>query len=183
MRGFGIWRKRIRIGILAVLAADVLLVWFNWQIVGAEPEQQQLQRDRLRQQHQQWGDDVRRVADIRNRLAQTERDCETFFAEQFLGEDVGSSTVVDDLTSIASSAGLQTSTVTYKSQEREKRNVMEMAITASVEGSYASITKFIRGLERSERFYLMEHLALASAQGGDLKLNLQLKTYFRLNRS
>lgn len=183
MRNFGTWRKRIRIVILAVLAADVLLFWFNWQVVGAAPEQQQIQRDRLRQLHQQWGDDVRRVADIRARLTQTERDCNTFFEERFLSEEVGSSAVVADLTAIASSAGLQTRSVTYKSQEREKRNVMEVAITASVEGSYSSITKFIRGLERSERFYLMEHLALASAQGGDLKLNLQLKTYYRLNRS
>lgn len=183
MRNLGAWKKRIRIAILAVLAIDAVLLWFNWRLVGAAPERQTQQLDQLRRQHQQWSADIQRASEIRDKLGQIEHDCSRFFDQQFLSEDVGSSTVVADLTAIAKKAGLETRTVSYKSAELEKRNVIEFAITATVEGSYANIVGFINGLEQSERFYLMENLALASAQGGALKLNLQLKTYFRVKRA
>jgi len=183
MRNFGAWKKRIRIAILAVLAADALLFWFNWQLVGAAPEQQAQQRDQWRRQHRLWSADIQRASEIRGRLGQIERDCRQFFEERLLSEEVGSSTVVGDLTAIAAKAGLQTRTVNYKPVELEKRNVIEVAISATVEGSYSEIVAFINGLEQSERFYLVENLALASDQGDALKLNLQLKTYFRVKRA
>jgi Tfp pilus assembly protein PilO len=183
MRSLGAWKKRIRIAIFAVLAADAALLWFNWQLAGAAPERQEQQLGDLRRQHRLWGADVQRATEIRDKLGLIERDCNQFFEQQFLGEEVGSSTVVADLTAIARRAGLEARNVSYKQTELEKRNVMEVAITTTVEGSYASIVGFINGLEKSERFYLMENLALASGQGGALRLNLQLKTYFRVKRA
>jgi Tfp pilus assembly protein PilO len=183
MRNLGEWKKRIRIAILAVLAADALLFWFNWQLAGAAPEQVEQQLDQLRRQHRMWSEDIQRAGEIRSKLGQIEKDCNQFYEEQFLGEEVGSSTVVADLTAIAKKAGLEARNVTYKPTELDKRNVIEFAIAATVEGNYASIVGFINGLEQSKRFYLMENLALASGQGGALKLNLQLKTYFRVKRA
>jgi Tfp pilus assembly protein PilO len=183
MRNLGAWKKRIRIAILAVLAADALLFWFNWQLAGAGPAQQEQQLDELRRQHRLWSADVERASEIRDKLGQIERDCNQFFDDQFLSEDVASSTITADIAAIASKAGLQARNVAYKAVDIEKRNVIEVAITATVEGSYTSIVGFINGLERSKRFYLMENLALASVQGGALKLNLQLKTYLRVKRA
>lgn len=180
MRNLGAWKKRIRIAILAVLAGDALLFWFNWQLAGATPVQAEQQLEQLRRQHRLWSADIERASEIRSKLGQIERDCNQFYEQQFLSEEVGSSTVVADLTAIAARAGLEARSVTYKQTELERRNVIEVAIAATVEGSYASIVEFINGLEQSKRFYLMENLALASGQGGVLKLNLQLKTYFRV---
>jgi Tfp pilus assembly protein PilO len=182
MRNLGAWKRRIRIAILGVLAADALLFWFNWQLAGAAPEQVEQQLDQVRRQHRLHGAEVQRASEIRSKLGQIEKDCNQFYEEQFLGEEVGSSTVVADLTAIAAKAGLEARNVTYKQTELERRNVIEVAIVATVEGSYASIVGFINGLEQSKRFYLLENLALASGQGGALKLNLQLKTYFRVKR-
>jgi len=182
MRNLGAWKKRIRVAILAVLAADALLFWFNWRLEGSAPAQQEQRLADLRRDHKLWAADIQRATEIRDKQGQIERDCNKFFDEQFLSEEVGSSTVVADLTAIAKKAGLETRTVSYKPVDIEKRNVIEVAITATVEGSYSSIVAFINGLEQSERFYLMENLGLASAQGGALRLNLQLKTYFRVKR-
>ncbi len=182
MRNFGAWKKRIRIVILTVLALDAALAAFNWWVVGATPESQKQELGQLRELHQKWQNDIQRASDIRSRLAGTEAECNRFFEGQFLDEGISSSALVEDLNSIAAGAGLRPPAVNYKYQELEKRNVREVAITATVDGSYANIVRFVRGLERSERFYLMDHLALASAQGGELKLNLQLKTYLRMHR-
>lgn len=183
MRRLGAWKKRIRIAVLVVLAADAALFWFNWQLTGAGPEERAGQLEQMRKQHQLWSADIDRAGEIRDKLGQIERDCNRFFEEQFLGEEVGSSTVVGDLTAIASQAGLQPRGVSYKLTEVEGRDVIEVSMSASVEGSYKNIVGFINGLEQAKRFYLVESLALSSAQGGTLKLNLQLKTYFRVKRA
>ena len=53
-------------------------------------------------------------------------------------------------------------------------------MSATVEGAYPGLVKFINGLERSQNFYLLDSLALASGMGGTgVRLNLQLRTYFR----
>jgi Tfp pilus assembly protein PilO len=180
MRNFGAWKKSIRVAVMALLALDAALLWFNWQVAGGTSAEQEEQLKPLGALHASWKKDLHHAQDIRNGLADVEKGCSQFFERQFLGEEVGSSTIVADLTAIAAHAGLQTRTVSYKPQELEKRNVIQVDISAAVEGNYASIVNFINGLERSERFYVMESLGLTSAQGGTLKLNLQLRTYFRV---
>jgi hypothetical protein len=41
--------------------------------------------------------------------------------------------------------------------------------------------RFINGLERSKNFYVLDGLSLAAGSGGNLRLNLRLRTYFRTN--
>jgi Tfp pilus assembly protein PilO len=183
MRQLGAWKKRIRMAILALVAANATVLWLNWQIVGASPQAQKEQWDRLREQHAAFGVAVERAERIRSDLGRVEQDCEEFLAGRLLGEESGYSVIVADLGEIARKAGLATRTVSYRPEELAKRNVMEVQVNATVEGSYPSIVRFINGLERSEHFYLMEGLTLASSQGGELRLNLKLRTYFRLRRS
>jgi len=52
-------------------------------------------------------------------------------------------------------------------------------VAAAVEGDYANVINFINGLERSNNFYVLDGLSLASSTAGNLRLNLQLRTYFR----
>ncbi len=183
MRRLGAWKKRIRIAILALVGANAALFWYNGQLLGANPQAQDEQRNRLRGQHANFRAAVERAERIRAHLGQVEQDCEKFLVERLLGEETGYSVVVADLGEIARKAGLATRTVSYRPEELAKRNVMEVQVNATVEGSYPSIVRFINGLERSEHFYLMEGLTLASSQGGELRLNLKLRTYFRLKRS
>ncbi|MGH9792009.1 MAG: type 4a pilus biogenesis protein PilO [Candidatus Acidiferrales bacterium] len=183
MRQFGTWKNRIRIAVVALFALNAAVLLFDWQVIGATPENQKAQLERLRRQHELWSSDIQRASDIQTKLGEVEKDCDRFFEEQFLSEEVGSSALLADLATIAAEAGLQARNVTYKPKELDKRNVMEVDIRAAVEGNYADLVGFINGLEKSERFYLMEGLSLTSVQSGELKLNLQLKTYFRLRRA
>jgi hypothetical protein len=48
-----------------------------------------------------------------------------------------------------------------------------------MQGAYPSLVSFINGLERSKSFYLLDSLSLDSSTDGLLKLNLELRTYFR----
>jgi Tfp pilus assembly protein PilO len=137
------------------------------------------QAARLRQQHADLGADVARVHAIRGRLPEVQQQCDRFFQDEFLEAKQGYSTVVGDLTHIAEKSGLHATSVNFKQRELEKRGVSEVGITALVEGDYASLVRFINGIERSENFYLVDSLSMASGASGGVKLNLQLRTYFR----
>ena len=175
------WKQLVRWGIVAVLVADAgLLVW-NWQLRSTSLQTQATQRDQLRKQHETLGQDVRNAADIRTRTPEIEKECERFLGEQLLPVTGAYSTLAEDLNRVSKESGLQAKGISYRQNDLRDRRVVEVEVSASVEGNYQSLVKFINGLERSKQFYLLENLTLVESSGGaGIRLNLQLKTYFRL---
>ncbi len=173
-------KNAIRWAIALVVLLDVLLVVVNWRASAAEPKALQRQKSALQRQHDVLAADVKRATDIRQGLPAAQREWDQFFAQELLEASTGYSSVVADLGAIAKEAGLTTSAVTFRQHEIANRGVVEVEVSATVEGAYPSLVKFIKGLERSHNFYVLDSLALASGLGGaGVKLNLQLRTYFR----
>jgi Tfp pilus assembly protein PilO len=173
------WRKWVRVALVAVLAADALLLYANWSSTDASSKAAAARLAPLRLQEQLLGADVKRVAAIRARLSDVQRNASKFYGDEFLPAGAGYSTIVGDLSKISKASGLRATNVTFKERQLESRGVTEVTVSATVEGDYVSVVRFINGLERSENFYLLDSLGLASSTGGSIKLNLQLRTYFR----
>jgi Tfp pilus assembly protein PilO len=173
------WKRWVlwALGALAVL--DIGLFLARWKVIHATPATLAEQRDKLSEQYRLLKADVGRAAGIRADLPQVREDCERFVKERLLDPAAGYAALVADLDTIAGKSGLRTSAIKYKEQGLEKRGVVEVEVTAAVEGDYTSLVRFINGIERSQHFYLLDGLTLASSTGGSIKLNLELKTYFR----
>jgi hypothetical protein len=178
------WKKWIRWGLGVVLVVDVLLLFATWRAANRGQEEQVKQRDSLRKQHALLLEDVTRARAIRERLPKVQGECDKFIRERLRAASGGYSVVLADLGHIAGSAGLRTSTLSFRQAQqggrRGPRDIVEVGVTAAVEGDYASLVRFINGLERSPNFYLLDSLALGSTTGGVIRLNLELRTYFRL---
>jgi Tfp pilus assembly protein PilO len=173
------WKRWVRLALGIVLVLDAVLLYANWSATGAGPQALARQRLDLRQQDKLLGADVRRVAAIRERLSDVQRQADQFYADEFLQPATGYSMIVADLNEISGKAGLHLSRVDFKERPLESRGVTEITVTTSVEGDYANLVRFINGLERTENFYLLENISLAASTAGSIKLNLQLRTYFR----
>ena len=173
------WKQWVRAALMVVLAADALLLYANWSSTDAGSKAAAAQLAPLRTQEQLLGADVKRVAGIRARLSEVQRNAEKFYGDEFLTTATGYSTIIGDLNKISKASGLRTSNVTFKERPLETRGVTEITVGTTVEGDYVNVVRFINGLERSGNFYLLDSLALASSTGGSIKLNLQLRTYFR----
>ena len=173
------WKRWVRAALVLVLAADALLLYANWSSTDASSREAAAQLVPLRTEEQLQRADVDRVAGIRGRLSEVQRNASKFYGDEFLATDTGYSTIVGDLNRISKNAGLRATNVSFKERLLEARRVTEVTLSATVEGDYVSLVRFINGLERSENFYLLDSLTLASATGGSIKLNLQLRTYFR----
>ena len=175
------WKQWVRIALGALLALNIALFLWNAQARASNPASQAAQLERLRRQHDALGQDVRAAVEIRDRLPDVTRQCDRFLDEQLLPVAAGYSAVLEDLTEISKRTGLHTRGVTYKEKELAGRRVAEVQISATVEGGYSNLVRFINELERSKQFYVLEELALVESNSNNsIRLGLQLKTYFRL---
>jgi len=172
--------KNIVMGVLgALLALDVGLGVFLWRTSRQSPEEARAEVEHLALQAKLRRAEVVRGEKIRASLPQVGKDCDSFFEETFVDKASGYSALESDLNSIANKAGLRISDKNYKEQDVKNHGVTEISIAADVEGSYSSLIQFIDGLQQSKNFYLLNNLSLGSSQGGVIKLQLELRTYFR----
>ncbi len=171
-------KKWIRWALAAVLAVDLVLLVIHWRPTES-PQAQKRDEDHLEVERKLLAADVDRAWSIRRRLPDIQREADEFFAKELREASTGYSAIVADLGGVAQQAGLQTDSITFKQRDVPNRGVIEVEVAAVVDGSYPSLITFINGLERSSNFYVLDSLSLASSAGGNLKLNLQLRTYFR----
>lgn len=179
MRRFHHGKRWVVRGLIVLGLLDAGLVVARWQAGGETPQALLERRAKLRKEHGVMQADIRRAADIRTRVPGVEQECDQFLRKHLNDSATAYTEVLADLDRVARRSGLRMGGVKYKEQFREKRGVMELDISAAVEGDYSSLVRFINGLERSDHFYLLEGLGLTSSTAGGIKLDLQLKTYFR----
>lgn len=174
------WKTLVLAALGVMLAVDVLLAGLILKSSAVSPEQARMERDNLQAQAKLLDVDVARAQRIKAELADVEKKSDKFYQGELPSSASGYSDVEIDLGEIAEKAGLKTSLLGYHQKEIKDRGVTEIQITAAVEGDYASLLKFVDGIERSEKFYLLDGLTLASGSaGGEIKLNLTLRTFFR----
>ncbi len=169
----------IRVILGIVVAADIVLIGINWQMAAANRAPQS-ELNALKRQHALVAADITRAETIRKTLPQVEQQCDLFFKQNFRPAASGYSSVVADFGSLSRGAGLQTENLNFHQHPTDKRGVTEVDINAVIDGDYSSVVRFINALQHTDTFYVLDGLSLGSSgAGGELKLNLQLRTYFR----
>ena len=170
----------IRVILGVIVAVDIALAAFSWQMAAANRTPQS-ELNALKRQHALMAADITRAETIRTTLPAVEQQCDTFFRQNFRPFTSGYSSVVSDFGSLSRGAGLQAENLNFRQHEADKRGVRQVDISAVVDGDYSSVVRFINNLEHTDTFYVLDGLSLAapSTAGGQLRLNLQLRTYFR----
>ncbi|HKO04614.1 MAG TPA: hypothetical protein VJW51_07680 [Candidatus Acidoferrales bacterium] len=172
-------KRWVRGAVLALVAADALLLLVVWNNAAENSPAEQRNLKRLREENGQISADVSRAAAIKKQLPDVEKDCDAFFSNTLLVASGGYSTIVADLGKIAANAGLPPGGIGFKQKPADKQGVIEVEVSATVEGDYTSLVKFINGLERSKNLYLLDSMALNSGRDRGARLNLVMRTYFR----
>jgi Tfp pilus assembly protein PilO len=171
-------KNAIRAVIAIVVLLDIILIGVNWSLASA-PHPSNLQVKLLDQRRSLIAADVRRAEDIRKSLPAVETDTNTFYQKDLRPGTAGYSSVVEDLGKLAKDSHLQITSTRFRPKVVEKRGVQEITVTITTQGQYADLVSFINSLERSGSFFLLDSLSLESSSEGGLKLNMELRTYFR----
>lgn len=176
------FRRRLIVALLGVLiAGDVALGVYSWQLVSA-PRTTDKEISRKKTQLALYKGDIDRAQDIRKDMPNIKTDCDKF--EQSLpAESISSSSLSSEFDDLAKKSGLQIVTLANRQKPVENRGLAEVSIDATVSGNYASVIKFVNGLQRSQRFYILDGLTLGTDNqnkaGGPLRVALHVRTYFR----
>jgi Tfp pilus assembly protein PilO len=115
-----------------------------------------------------------RAAAIRANRADLER-----FYTKLAGGEQDLVPTLEEIEQLAREPGLQPTTRGIKREALEDAPLERIEVTLPLEGSYAQLVDFLRGVERSSRFLTVDGIALrADAQSGGA-LQVQLSTYLR----
>jgi len=172
-------RNNVIRGILAVIVlADVILAVTLWKL-NDSPHVQPAELSRLAMLEKQYRADNTRLERFRTELPSDEKQWDEFFTTHFHPSGAGYSAISEDLGGLSRSAGLRSDSISFRQHPADARGLMQVDITTAVEGDYDSLIQFLNKLEHSENFYVLDSLALASDTQGKLRLNVQLRTYFR----
>jgi len=172
-------RNNVIRAILAVIVlADVILAVTLWKL-NDSPHVQPTELSHLSMMEKQYRADNTRLERFRTELPSDEKQWDEFFTTHFHPSGAGYSAISEDLGGLSRSAGLRSDSITFHQHPADARGLVQIDIATAVEGDYDSLIQFLNKLEHSENFYVLDSLALASDTQGKLRLNLQLRTYFR----
>ena len=172
-------RKQIvRWGLMVILALDVILLGVNYKL-NEWPRIAPDEVKRLELLEKSYRADNARLNKFRAELPTDEKQWDEFFTTHFRPAGAGYSAVSEDLGELSHSAGLHTDSISFHQHPPDARGLMEIEITTAVDGDYESLVNFLDKLEHSGHFYVLDGLSLASSNGGKIRLNIQLRTYFR----
>jgi Tfp pilus assembly protein PilO len=171
--------KIVRWSLAGVLAADLILIGVNWNL-SRSPHVQPGDINRLTMLEKSYRADNARLERFRTELPSDEKQWDDFFNTHFQPAGQGYSAISEDLGKLSRASGLESDTITFRQHDADARGLMELEIATTVEGDYDSLVQFLNKLEHSDNFYVLDGLSLTSGTGnGKLRLNLQLRTYFR----
>jgi Tfp pilus assembly protein PilO len=168
----------VRWSLIIILGLDVVLAGVNYRL-NQSPHVALGELKRLDLLEKSYRADNARLDKFRAELPADEKQWDQFFTTHFRPAGAGYSAVSEDLGQLSHSAGLRTDTITFRQHSPDARGLMEIEMTTAVEGDYESLVNFLNKLEHSDNFYVLDSLALASSNVGKLRLNIQLRTYFR----
>jgi Tfp pilus assembly protein PilO len=168
----------IRTVLAIIVFADLLLIGIQWKLDSA-PHVQPGDLNRLGMLEKQYRADNTRLDRFQAELPADEKQWDEFFKTHFHPAGAGYSAISEDLGGLSRSAGLRSDTISFHQHPADARGLMQVDISTAVEGDYESLVQFLDKLEHSDNFYVLDSLALASSSLGKLRLNVQLRTYFR----
>lgn len=170
--------KIMRWALGVVLASDIVLIGLNWQL-NSSPHVQTADLNRLSMLDKQYRADNARLERFRTELPADEKEWDSFFTTHFHPATAGYSAISEDLGQLSTSAGLRADNISFHQHSPDARGLMQIDISTAVEGDYDSLIQFLNKLEHSDNFYVLDSLSLASGSVGKVRLNLQLRTFFR----
>ena len=90
--------------------------------------------------------------------------------------------VQQEVDELAQQFSLQSTQITYSNEILKNEGIERYGTTLPLEGGYANLRKFIQAIEKSDKFLVIERVALGEGLEGGvvLQLNITLATYFDL---
>ena len=173
------WREprvflRAIIGML--LIANVAAAIVAFKPFGGGADDLERQEASLQQQLANMRKHIEASKQLVDKMQSARKDKDQFLAKYVTDERIGASTLLDELSRIASDSGVRQLPASWNEQEIEGSDTFKMVtVTESCEGTYASLAKFIDLVDKSPHFLIIESLDTEAPQQNGALLNVRMK--------
>lgn len=176
MPDFSSSRRKLKIAIGAMLAADVIAVGVLFSPLVGSADSRQLQLNLLRVELTKKTRDVEPLRNIDKKLVLAKGQILEFYKDRFAAKD---SDLTNDLGKLAAQNGVRIQQAKYKQEEPETSGIVPVTIEGSFSGDYLQLVRFINTLERSKLFFDVESVDLAGEGAGPVRLEITMHSYLR----
>jgi Tfp pilus assembly protein PilO len=113
-------------------------------------------------------------------LEKSRKDLERFRSDVLSTRQKNMIEVQYELARLARQFNINMERVQYENEALEDESLERMAMVVPLAGGYSNLRKFVQAVEQSQKFLVLERVALETGQEGGvlLQLNITLATYF-----
>jgi Tfp pilus assembly protein PilO len=171
-------------GILAVIAVVNLLFFFIlYEPTRSEYYTLQDSIQRLRTEADARRQRIGLLERLNSQLATLEQDRQRLFTIHFIPRNAGWSEILPKLNTMVQRAGVENTTKDYSIDQTPQYGLYSVKIRIPVLGGYPNVVNFIKDLEDSETFFIINSIDLRGsnspgAGSPDISLGLNLETFF-----
>jgi len=176
MPDLGNSRRKLKIAIGVMLAADVVAMAVLFSPLVGSADSRALQLNQLKLELQKKTREVAPLRGMDKKIVLAKGQINGFYKDRFAAKD---SDLVNDLGKLATQNGVRIQQAKYAKEEAESSGVIPVAIEGSFSGDYLQLVRFINTLERSKLFFMVDSVELAGEGAGPVKLEIKLHSYLR----
>jgi len=176
MPDLGNSRRKLKIAIGAMLAADVVAMAVLFSPLVGSADSRQLQLNLLRVELTKKNHEVEPLRGMDKKIVLAKDQISGFYKDRFAARD---SDLANELGKLASENGVRIQQARYKQEEAESSGVIPVAMEGSFSGDYLQLVRFINTLERSKMFFEVDGVDLAGESTGPVKLQITMHSYLR----
>jgi len=169
-------RRKLKIAIAAMVAADVIAagVLFSPLVGSAESRQQQL--NQMFAEYRKKTRDVEPMRDMPKKIVLAKDQIGEFYKGRFAERD---SELTTELGKLASENGIHILSAKYREEDPEASGIVPVEIEGSFAGDYLQLVRFINTVERSKMFFTVDGVDLAGESKGPVHLHIIMHSYLR----
>ena len=169
------------LGVIAVV--NLLFFFILYQPARSEYYGLQESIEKLHAQVQSRKQSVDRLEKLNAQLETSGQDRRKLFTTHFISRATGYSQILPKLEMIAQHAGVKTTRKDYAIDEAPQYSLYSVKIRMPVTSGYSNIVDFIRSLENSDTFFIINSIDVrgtssATPAAPEISLALSLETFF-----
>ena len=176
MPDLGNSRRKLKIAIGAMLAADVIAVAVLFSPLVGSADSRRLQISELKAELTKKTRDVEPLRGMPKKIVLAKDQIGEFYKDRFAAKD---SDLLRELGKLATENGVRMQQAHYKQEDAETSGIVPVEIDGSFSGDYLQLVRFINTLERSKMFFEVDGVDLAGEGAGPVKLGITIHSYLR----
>ena len=172
------WRP-VSAVLAAVIAMNVLVHVLVIRRTGAVSGDREMilasARDRLRLAREEADGHAR----TSSKLACAKSDVAHVFDDLLSSKEERMTAIQREVRKLAADRGLDPARITYNATEIKDTGLVRFTIAFPLNGTYATLQDFVKAVEDSPNFLIVDNIVIDETDGSSLSLQVQLATYFQ----